>query len=48
MVSFNTTVRQVTKMSQKKWPKCFIEKKTAWNDPTCDGKIVKKAYCATK
>jgi len=26
----------------------FHRKKTAWNDPTCDGKIVKKAYCATK
>jgi len=32
MTSFNTTVRQmnkmsVTKMSQQKWPKCLSEKK---------------------
>ena len=29
MVSFNTTMRKMTKMFQQKWPKCFSEKKKA-------------------
>jgi len=35
----------VTKMSQQKWPKCFIEKKQGWNN-TKLGKYL--LHCARK